>query len=153
MNGETEQTYSIDELKPIEAGEQLDLAEYEGRKSKIEKVEVMEVDSIYDDKGQQLPPGQTVKAKVLKITTESLGKIQTQDGEKEIRASELLSLKKKADGSWGWSTHKKAKIQKLFKRLETLSKEIVNEPKHLIGKQVTVIIRPGDEISWLGILI
>ena len=161
---ESGQDYDISDLQPIEAGEMMDLSEYEGKKVKIEKTEVIELDSIYavetiviDGKtfnsGEQLPPGKTVKSKALKVTTEKVGEVKTAEGEvKDLRASELISLKKKADGSWGWSTHKKARIQKLFMRLKAKYGELTH-PKELIGKEVTIIIRPGEDISWLGFMI
>ena len=162
MSGE--QDYDITDLQPIAAGEMLDLSEYEGRKVKIEKVEAIELGSIYAvekielegkvfNTGDRLPTGQTVKAKTLKVTTEKVGEIKAAGGEiKDLRASELLSLKKKTDGTWGWSEHKKAKIQQLFKRLEA-KYGVLKHPKDLVGKEVTVAIRPGDEISWLGFII
>ena len=161
---EGSQSYDIEDLKPIEAGEMQDLSEHEGKKVKIEKTEVIELDSNYavekveiDGKifnaGEQLPPGKTVKSKALKVTTEKVGEVKTSEGEvKELRASELISLKKKADGSWGWSTHKKARIQKLFMRLKAKYGDLAH-PKDLIGCEVTIIIRPGEDISWLGFMI
>lgn len=161
---ETGQSYNISDLHPIKAGEMMDLSEYEGKKVKIEKIEVIELDSIYavetvviDGKtfnvNEQLPPGKTVKSKTLKVTTEKVGEVKTSEGEvKDLRASELLSLKKKVDGTWGWSEHKKAKIQKLFMRLKAKYGELTH-PEQLKGKEVTIIIRPGEDISWLGFMI
>lgn len=147
------QEYSIEDLKPIEVDEMMDLSEYEGKKVKIEKVEVINVDSRFDEHGNQLPPGQTIKSKALKVTTEKVGEIKNAEGDvKDIRASELFSLKQKDDDSWGWSTHKKAKIQKLFMRLKAKYGELTN-PKQLIGKEVTITMRPGEDISWLGFMI
>jgi len=159
-----EQELKVEDLKPIEAGEQLDVSEYEGKKAKIETIETIEMDSNYGDgftnvdgkvydSGEELPKGKTIKATVLKITTEKLGEVKTKEGMKDIRASEIFSLKRLSDGSWGWSTHVKAKLMKLYKRLGIADPNL-NPYQVLKGKQVCVVVRPGKEdTSWLGILV
>ena len=146
------QSYNIEDMTSVAPSEGLDFKEFEGRRVKIASVEVIEIDSKYDAHGKELPIGDSVKLPTFKLTTESLGKIQTKDGEKDVAASELVSMKLKDDGTWGWSEHERAKIQKLYKKLG------INDPKtnpmQLVGKEVMVILRPGkDDTQWLGILI
>jgi len=161
--GNGSQSYNVEDMKPIES-QGLDLSEYEGKKAKIEIVEVVDVESRYGDgetevdgrvykSNEKLPEGKTIPTKVLKVSTEKLGEIETSEGKKEIRASELFSLKKDTKNkSWGWSTHEKAKVQKLYKRLGIRNPN-TNPKTALIGKTVTVIQRPGEDVSWLGILV
>ncbi len=151
MNGD-EQEYNIDKMTSVPPAEALDFSEYEGRKAKIANIEVIELDSMYDAYGKELPAGQTIKLPTFKLTTESLGKIQTKEGEKDVFASELVNMKLKDDLTWGWSEHERAKIQKLYKRLGITDPK--TNPKELIGKEVVVILRPGkDDTKWLGILV
>jgi hypothetical protein len=146
------QNYNIDDLKAVAANEMVDLSEYEGRKAKIEHVNVIDVESSYNADGTKLPAGQTITSKALKVITEKLGVIKNSLGEeKEIRASELFSLKQKPDKTWGWSTHEKAKLMKFYKRMK-ISDPNTN-PKTLIGKEVVITMRPGEDISWLGFMI
>lgn len=151
MNGE-EQKYDIDKMTSVPPAEALDFSEYEGRKAKIANVEVIELDSKYDVDGEELPSGQTIRLPTFKLTTESLGKIQTREGEKDVIASELVSMKWKDDLTWGWSEHERAKIQKLYKRLGITDPK--TNPKELVGREIVVVLRPGkDDTKWLGILI
>jgi len=106
----------IEDLKEFEAGQGIDLSEYEGIKSKIDKLEIMDVDSRYDEDGNLFEGNLTRRVKVLKVSTEPVTKYTTKDDrEIEIRASELFNLKFQ-DGEWGVSKSPKSKIQKFLNR-------------------------------------
>jgi len=152
----------LGDMSPVKV-EGFDWSEYEGKPSKIEfakvedvksnyAVESMEVKGVKFKVGDLLPTGVTVPSKVLKVTSEKLGEYEFNGEKREIRATELIGLKKRNDDSWGWSLSEKAKLQKLYKRLK-LAPE--TNPQELVGKKVTIISRPSadGENSWLGILI
>ena len=92
----------------------VDLKEFEGQRVKIVKVMLIDSISSYDEAGVY-KEGLKRAVKKLKVITEPITKINTKDGEIEIRASELFGLKQK-DGKWGISDSPKASIQKLLKR-------------------------------------
>ena len=159
-----DQGMTVEDLQPVDSGESIDLSQYEGQKVPIESVQTIDLESKYaveaieiDGKqfqsGDQLPAGKTVPSKALKVVTEKVAEVKNSNGEPvELKASELLPLKKKKDGTWGWSTNPKSKIQKLYKRLG-IQDANVNPRTALVGKPVTIMVRPGDETSWLGFLI
>lgn len=105
-----------EDLKEFEAGQGLDLTEFEGIKTKIEGLEVIDVDSKFDEDGNILEGNTTRKVKVLRVFTEPITTATNKEGEEvEIRASELFNLKFQ-DGEWGVSTSPKSKLQKFLKR-------------------------------------
>ncbi len=133
---------TVGELEQIETGG-IDLSEFEGKKAKIEKTEVVEVQSKFSESGRQ---------KVLKVSTETITKTKNQEGEDiEISASELFNLVEK-DGKTGWSNNPQAKLNKL------LLKYGVERPEQLIGKEITLRARDkvqedGSKTTFLGFIV
>jgi predicted HNH restriction endonuclease len=126
----------IPELESASGG--VDLSEFEGRKAKIESYEVMDGTSTFDENGDALPPGQTRPVKLLKVYTEQVTEFE-KDGEKiPVSASELFNMKEQ-DGVWGISTHEKAKIQRLIKKLKAKSL------KDIVGKDVVIRTRETSQ--------
>ena len=129
----------------------IDVDKYLGRRTRIEKEEVIRVPSIYGPNGGRLPEGQTVMVPVLKISTEPLEVIQLPDGStKEIRASELFNLKEKVVNGQkiiGFSEHPRNKLFQFLKKMK------VNDPKQLIGLYVTIVDRVSKNGNkWLGFM-
>jgi len=122
-------------MKPIEKVS-IDLTPYEGKKAKIEKVEVVEVKSVWVD-GKQVPKEKAVDTKCLKVSTEKLSEIEVKGEKKELRASELFNLVQDDEDNWGFSTNEKAKLNIFMKKMK------VTHPEKLIGKEVLVLEKKG----------
>lgn len=141
----------IEDLKPIEQANQLDVSQYEGSRVEIEKTEVVDMTTNYDDNGNWVE-GLARPCKMLKVTTKALTKLDLGNGTiKDITASELFNLKQnKKTMVWGWSENEKGKLFRFFKKLK------VNSPKELVGKLVTVTLRPDKKDpnkNWLGFVV
>jgi hypothetical protein len=140
----------ISDLKPIQSGG-TDFSELEGKKAKIASAEIIETKSDYDENGKYVK-GLQRDVKVLRVVTEPVTEIKDKDGNpKQIGASEIFNLKAAADGSIGWSTAPKGKLNKLLKKLK------VDTPAQLIGKMATIRIRAkenpdGTTSEFLGFL-
>lgn len=136
----------LDELEAIKTSG-LDLSGYEGTKASIEKVEVEEVPTPYDEDGN-LIPGLQRKIKCLRVSTGVVATVKTTDGDKDLVASELFNLKEE-NGKLGWSNNKKGKLNKFLAKMDVL------HPKDLKGKNVILRIRKkvGSENEFLGFYI
>jgi hypothetical protein len=122
----------IDELPEFDAGEGIDVSEFDGNKMKIGGVEIREVNSSYGEDGKPLPAGNTRPVKVLRAFSEPVTTVKNAEGEDiEIRASELFNLKLK-EGKWGISKSPKSKLQRF------LAKQKVSHPKDLTGTEIIV---------------
>jgi hypothetical protein len=115
-----------------------DLSEFEGKKAKLEKYEVIDGKSTFGEDGERLPPGETIPVKLLKVYTEQVTEFEGDDGNIPVYATEIFNMKE-VDGVWGISKHEKAKIQKLIKKLK------VGELKDIIGKDVVLRTRENDQ--------
>jgi len=118
----------LKELNKVEE-EAIDLSEHEGKKAKIEGVEVVEVPSKYSERG---------KAWVVKVETGVI----TEINDIEIKASELFNLKEENGKASGWSSQ--GNLQQLLDKLS------VDKPEELEGKEVTVRVR--GEKKFLGFI-
>jgi hypothetical protein len=105
-----------EDLREFEAGQGIDLTEFEGIKTKIAGMEILDVDSRYDEDGNLFDGNLTRKVKVLRVYTEVITTVKNKEGEDaDIRASELFNLKFQ-EGEWGISKSPKSKIQKFLLR-------------------------------------
>jgi len=142
-----EQNLTIDDLSPSASGLGIELNEFEGAKAEIETLEIKDIPSHYDEDGEwhdELAP-----RKMLKISTKPLKVIEREGQDNiELRASELFALKKK-NGKWEWSTHPKAKLQRLMAKFK------VNHPKELIGRNVVIKVTTSkkSDAQFLGFYI
>ena len=126
------------EVKEIEY-EQLNLEKYEGTKSAIEVVEVLEMPSKFSEDGKQI---------CVRIQTFPVEHIETVEGKDiEIRASEIFNLNR-SKGVLGWGA--KSNMHKFMKRMKCSN---LNELKR---KKVTLCLRVrkynGEEKTFLGFL-
>lgn len=138
-------TNKVDGLKPIE-GKGVDFSEFEGQKKKIEVVEVSDTTTPYDEEGNY-KEGLKRPIKVLRVATEKVTTIPTDEGDKDIHASELFNLKKDPEtGEWGYPTGKRSKILNFMKKMK------VEHPKDLKGKEVILKVRKkaGSDNEFLG---
>lgn len=125
------------ELKPIEAGG-IDFSEFEGQKAKIARTEVIPVKSDYDEDGKY-QKGLQRDVQILRVVTEPVTSIRDKEGnDKEIGASEVFNLRTDSEGSLGWSTSPKGKLNKFLRKMKT------DSPDKLVGKPVVIRIRAKD---------
>jgi hypothetical protein len=95
-----------------------DLREFDGKKAKIERIDIMDVNI----------PGSLSSRKVMKFITEPVGEING----RPVVASRLFSLFQNSDGEWV--------IPKNSKKLnEFLTKYKIKHPAEAIGLEVTVV--------------
>ena len=127
---------SVKDLKGFEP-EGVEFDEFEGQKKVIEKVEMIDVKSDYDESGKYVKNLQR-DVKVLKVESEVVTTLENREGEEiEIRASELFNLKLKED-VWGWSKSKKGGLKKFLAKIK------VDSPNELEGKTVTLRVRSKE---------
>lgn len=142
QKGEKNMANEIDTMKEMESGAGLDLTEYEGQKTKIAKLDIIEVPSKFHKTG---------KAKVLKIEGEPVTQIKDKNGDTiDIRASEIFNVKEQ-DGQLGWSTNPKAGLHMFLQKYKK------KHPKDLLGVNATMYIRKvtradGTTGEFLGIM-
>ena len=131
--------YNVNELEPSNA-KAFDAHVFEGKRIKIERVEVIDAFTSYNINGE-FEEGLQRPCKKLKVITEKVTEIETAEGLKPINVSALFSLKedKQKDGSvkLTWSTNEKGG---LFKFLRKMRK---NAPAELVGEFVTITCTPG----------
>lgn len=122
----------VEDLPEVEAGAGIDLNEFEGLRKTIDTMEVIDVETSYDEAGN-FQEDLKRKVKVLRVVTEEVTEVENKEGEKiPIRASELFNLKLNDENEWGISTSEKAKIQIFMKRQK------VSKPSDLKGTSVTL---------------
>ncbi len=132
MSGDEKEQPKVEDLPEVEAGAGIDLDEFEGQRKTIEIIEVIDVETSYDEAGN-FQEDLKRKVKVIRIVTEEVTEVENKEGEKiPIKASELFNLKKGDDDKWGISTSEKAKIQIFMKRQK------VSKPQDLKGTSVTL---------------
>ncbi len=133
----------VQDLKEIEVGG-IDLSEFEGNLVTIQKLETKTVKTVYHESGT---------AEALLVESEPVTTVATDDGDVDIRASELFNLKCDEDGkAVGYSSSPKSKLQKFMKRQK------VSSPKELVGTQVRLRIREktnadGTTAEFLGFVL
>ena len=123
---------NLDEIEVYES-KGIDLSEFEGKRAKIDKAELVTIPTWYDEVGNEMPrTGSPRMTKVIRVTTEVITEIENEEGKKiQIKASELFNIKYE-DGKIKISDSPKSKFQKFFKKIK------VNNLKDAIGKEVTV---------------
>jgi len=134
----------LESLTPVDPARRgVNLAEFEGKKFKLEDAEEMPEMEFTDNR-----TGQKRTVKNLRVRSEVVTHLEKTDGTKvPVRATELFPLKLKADGSWGWSTHEKGKLKRF------MDKQKVSDPKQLFDGEHTILIRMregSDGNSYLG---
>jgi len=141
-----EQQTAMENIPVFETQDQgVDLKQFEGQKSKIVKYLVIDSITSYDETGHY-KEGLKRPIKKLKIMTEPITKIETKDGNIEIRASELFGMKER-DGMWGVSDSPKAGIQIFLKRQK------VSKVEELPGTEVTIKANENKEgKTFLGFI-
>jgi len=140
--------YNLTDLQPFESMG-IDFAKFDGIRTRIGKIEISEVPSIFGEDGKPLPVGQKIMIPVLKVYSEPLDMMIFADGsKKEIRASEMFNLKvieKEGKKNIGWSQNPKGKLFQFMRNLKA------NTPQDLIGQFVTIVKRTGkDGRTYLG---
>jgi hypothetical protein len=133
----------IDDLKEIQVGEPIDLTEFEGIETTIDRLDVKEVPSIYTATG---------KAMCLLVESVPITTVEIDGKDVDIRASELFNLKQEEDGSWGWSSSSRSKLQQFMRKLKAKT------PKELINKKVRTRLREktnadGTSVQFLGFVL
>ena len=133
---------SVNSLRPTES-EPLDLSAYEGKRVKLENIEIIEVPTSYSDTGKQ---------KVLRVESEAVTTVKDRTGaEKPVRASELFNLTED-NGRIGWSKNEKAKLQRFLNKVK------VDHPSQLQGKEAIIRLREktnsdDSKTTFLGFVI
>lgn len=118
---------NVKDLKPIAAGQGVDLSEFEGEKSEIAGIEIREIQSKFTPDG---------KSKVLRVYTNSITTMKDAESKDiDVVASELFNLSVTEDGELGWSEHKRGKLDKFLKKMKC------KHPTELVGKKVVVKAR------------
>ncbi len=132
----------VEDLKPL-ASKAIDLSQYEGRRVRIESVEVVRLPSKYS----ATEDGET---DVLRVQTVPLRTIQDREGnDAKLRASELFNLNRDTDGTLGWPTGPKSKLAGFLRLTDS------SAPSELPEKEVTVRVRrrrgtDGESREFLG---
>lgn len=144
----------IEDLQTLKANSPIDVTKHEGKRVKIEIVQVEDSFSSYDEKGKYTE-GLKRPVKRLKVESEVLENITKTDGTPLfLRASALFGLSKEiVNGQevWGVRPHKNSKLWNFMK------KQKVNTIPELKGTVVTVTTRassnPEDDREYLGFAI
>lgn len=135
--------------------DKIDVFKFEGKRVPIDKVEIIDALSSYNEKGDFVE-GLKRPVKKLKISTSVLETVMKADGTPiEIRATAFFNLKCKLalDGKeiWGISQHPKSKLFQFMK------KQKISGVDNLKGTLVTITAKPstvpGDEREFLTIAI
>lgn len=144
MKTEDVEEINLDEVETYES-KGVDLTEFEGKRAKIEKTELVTIPTWYDEAGDELPrDGKPRMTKVLRVTTEKVTEVENDAGEKiAIQASELFNIKYE-DGKVSISDSPKAKIQKLLAKLK------VKNITEIKGKEVTLRTYDVKGSTFLG---
>lgn len=124
----------MSDLKNLKKVKSIDLSEYEGTKTTIEKVELLDVEEKDFGEGK-------VEVRQILIETANL----SDDEKKPIRVKEWVSLKKDEDGEWGIPDGKNSKATKILKFFE------VENFDDLIGKQCLIVKKVSGDRTTLGI--
>ena len=133
----------VKNLKEIEVGG-IDLSEFEGQAVAIAKLNIKKMKSFYHESGM---------AETLLVESEPVTTVETEDGDVEIRASEVFNLRVDENGdAIGYSSSPRSKLKKFMK------KQKVSEPKELIGTKVRLRIREktntdGTTSEFLGFVL
>ena len=147
------QGINLEELQVFEAAQPIDVSKYEGRRAKIDKCDVVDTFTSYNEDGKWVD-GLKRPVKKLLVSSEIL-EIINRDNKSpiELRASSLFSLKEKIiDGKviWGVSNSLRSNLWKFMK------KQKVNTIIELKGTMITVTTRssnnPEDDREFLGIV-
>ena len=102
-------------------------SDFVNKLAKIESVDMVDIQSPFGEDGKQLPKGETVPAKAIKVTSVALGKALDADGQPctdkdgnsfDLKATELINMTKDDDGTWGVSTSERSNYQKFIKSLK-----------------------------------
>jgi len=138
---------SIENMKPVNQREPLVLDSYHMKPVKIASIERVESESGYLDGKfvEKLP----VPQQQILVTSEPLTTLQNREGKAiPICSKEWFNVVQMADGSLGWSTSEKGKLQRFMKAVK------VAHPKDLIGKMaiVKVVDRENNDGTRTQIL-
>lgn len=141
---------SLDDLESYEAGEGIDISEFEGQKCKLAPAEIVEIEQEYDPDTGKTFPGKKFSVQRVKVVSEPVTEFDGPEGKIKIRASALFNLKLK-DGKWGVSTSPQAKINKFLAKLKLpVGLEGV---KKIGGQQMTMKVVTDDKgKDWLGLV-
>lgn len=130
---------SIEKLKIGTETELVDLSEFDGTESTIDRVTEDWYASKYHKSG---------RVRAVLVETKPITTIKVEGEDKEVRGSELLNLKEEK-GEWVISPNKDSNIQKF------MSYHGVKHVKDLFNKKCKLTLRPkiseGREIHFLGI--
>lgn len=124
----------MSDLKNLKKVKSIDLSEYEGTKTTIAKVELLDAET--KDFGDG-----AVEVRQILIETANL----SDDEKRPITVKEWVSLKQDEDGEWGIPDGKNSKAMKILKFFA------VENFDDLIGKQCLVVKRVSGDRITLGI--
>ena len=122
------------DLKNLKKVKSIDIEQYDGTKSKIANVELLDVQTRDFGEGE-------VETRQILITTENLDT----SGEVEITAREYVSLKQDKEGEWGIPDSKNSVATKILTFFN------INSFDELAGKEVMVVRKIKGTKTVLGI--
>ena len=135
----------VEDLTQFEVSQPIDVSEMEGVRSKIDKIEIIDTFSSYDENGNWVE-GLKRPVKRLRVSSEVLKEVVVPNKEPiKVRASMIFALKETKDVKghfkWGWSNSPNSKLFQFLKKLK------VNTPNELKGKYITVTVRPSRDAN------
>lgn len=137
----------LSDLVPIEdEGSGFDLSEFHEQKVKIKSADVEYTTKVFSQATNTFVEGKPRPQ--LVVRSEPLKIVKNKDGEEiEICVTEWFNLKEKDDGTIGWSTYEKAKLNLFMKAKKCKT------PQELIGKDCLVKVvkkeNGEDKMSFL----
>ena len=148
-----EEKLSISDLGEYEAGEGIEVGEYEGTRVDIEGYEIIKVPQKYHPKTGVLSSTETYEVQKLKVFSKPVAEVEGKEGKKiQIRGSELFNLKLDDDDKWKVSTSPKASINAFLTKLKLPvgleGVKRIGEPGQSIVLKVTNNKVTGQD--WLG---
>lgn len=126
----------MENLKDLKKVKSIDIEKYDGVKTKIEKVELLDVQEKEFIKGEGLK-----EVRQILIETENF----SDDESIKITCKEWISLKKDKDGEWGIPDSKLSNATKILSFFEVKSFD------ELIGKECRVLRKVKGDKKVLGI--
>lgn len=139
----------IGKLEPFK-GFEFDAAAHEGKRVKIEKVEIMRMNTSYNEEGIWVE-GLRRDVPALRVSTETVANVEINGEPREIRASMIFRLKEATskDGTKkiGWGQNPRNKLFKFLKKMK------VNTPQELLGQYVTITTRQVGDREFLGFVV
>lgn len=144
---------NMEDLQPIAAKQSAPLLDFSAlhmQKIKIEKLEVIESEIGFDEKGV-MKKLDVPREQLVVISENIASRVGMKEPDAEWRVREWFNLVKQKDGSRGWSLHEKGKLNIFLNAMR------VSKPSELVGKEVMVKVvektnKEGQKESQLRFL-